>query len=230
MASPAPYPNGAATTATAAMGSTKSAGAGSRGSWCVTSARATVVEDYTPSPRDIAAHGGGSGGDDDDGGLLALRAGQMVTVVGQSDDGWWAGALDGRLGRFPARCVRLLHAPRGGAPSLSASGGVAIPPRPSRGVSSHGATAPVVLPAAPGAPYVPPRPSPPSTTSSSPRVLPKSPSPRAEAGGTSAPPSKPPPSVPSVPSPSSSDGAPRTAALFAPSFVLFILFELVSLT
>ena len=56
------------------------------------SATATVLFDYDASGKP---------------GRLSLRKGDAVTVADSSSKDWWTGAVDGRIGKFPAKYVQL---------------------------------------------------------------------------------------------------------------------------
>jgi len=34
-----------------------------------------------------------------------VKKGEQIIVIGLHEDGWWAGAINSRLGTFPSRCI-----------------------------------------------------------------------------------------------------------------------------
>ena len=106
--------------------------------WCMTAAQSEVVKDFV--------------GTED--GHLSLKVGDMVTIIALNPDGWWAGALKGKIGTFPADCVKDVNVPLAGSgggktqpPSATGQKGkneevIPVPPRPTKGGSGRGKPVP----------------------------------------------------------------------------------------
>src|SRR3989344_2296384 len=60
---------------------------------------------------------------------LSFKAGDVINITSQFDNGWWAGELNGKVGYLPATYVQLITAAeQRGAPAPGAvPGGTPIP-------------------------------------------------------------------------------------------------------
>ena len=52
----------------------------------------------------------------------------VVEFLGEVEDGWWRGMVDGRSGVFPSNFVEMLNNPDAAAKKMMMAGGNAAPP------------------------------------------------------------------------------------------------------
>lgn len=65
-------------------------------------------EDTKSQPRRVIAHFDFEANEPDE---LSFRRGDVINIIGEEDDNWWQGELDGRRGLFPSNYVGNLQQP-----------------------------------------------------------------------------------------------------------------------